>query len=261
MFTFRLLCFTSFFKMNPLGAMPVFMTMTMELDEKERRKVARRASLVSFLIMMFFAISGDLLFRFFGISIDSLRIVGGIIFLIMGMDMLQARLVKTKVKESEVKSYVNDISITPLSIPMLCGPGAITNAIVMWNKATDWETKMIMVIAVAVVITLVYLILRSSSRIIKILGETGNNVMMRLMGLIVMVIAVEFFFERAKTDRDRYFAFGRLIFYSKNRKITKVYKFFKRLRRYCFARWRCVFTVDSAICNFSVISRMSMCSR
>ena len=130
---------------------------------------------------------------FFGISIDSLRIVGGIIFLIMGMDMLQARLVKTKVKESEVKSYVNDISITPLSIPMLCGPGAITNAIVMWNKATDWETKMIMVIAVAVVITLVYLILRSSSRIIKILGETGNNVMMRLMGLIVMVIAVEFF--------------------------------------------------------------------
>ena len=120
MFTFGLLCFTSFFTLiNPLGAMPVFMTMTMELDEKERRKVARRASLVSFLIMMFFAISGDLLFRFFGISIDSLRIVGGIIFLIMGMDMLQARLVKTKVKESEVKSYVNDISITPLSIPML----------------------------------------------------------------------------------------------------------------------------------------------
>ena len=188
MFTFGLLCFTSFFTLiNPLGAMPVFMTMTMELDEKERRKVARRASLVSFLIMMFFAISGDLLFRFFGI-----------IFLIMGMDMLQARLVKTKVKESEVKSYVNDISITPLSIPMLCGPGAITNAIVMWNKATDWETKMIMVIAVAVVITLVYLILRSSSRIIKILGETGNNVMMRLMGLIVMVIAVEFFFSGLK---------------------------------------------------------------
>ncbi len=199
MFTFCLLCFTSFFTLiNPLGAMPVFMTMTMELDEKERRKVARKASLVSFLIIMLFAISGDLLFRFFGISINSLRIVGGIIFLIMGMDMLQARLVKTKVKESEVKSYVNDISITPLSIPMLCGPGAITNAIVMWNRATDWEMKSIMVVAVAFVIMLVYCILRSSSRIIKILGETGNNVMMRLMGLIVMVIAVEFFFSGLK---------------------------------------------------------------
>lgn len=199
LFTFGLLCFTSFFTLtNPLGAMPVFMTMTMELNEVERRKVALRASLVSFLIMMMFAISGDFLFRFFGISIDSLRIVGGIIFLIMGMDMLQARLVKTKVKDSEVKNYVNDISITPLAIPMLCGPGTITNAIVMWNRAADWEMKMMMVLAVAVVIILVYCILRSSSRIIKLLGETGNNVMMRLMGLIVMVIAVEFFFSGLK---------------------------------------------------------------
>lgn len=199
LFTFGLLCFTSFFTLiNPLGAMPVFMTMTMDLDESERAKVARKASLVSFLIMMLFAISGDFLFRFFGISINSLRIVGGIIFLIMGMDMLQARLVKTKVKESEVRKYVNDISITPLSIPMLCGPGAITNAIIMWNRATDWEMKLMMVVAVAIVITLVYCILRGSTRIIKILGETGNNVMMRLMGLIVMVIAVEFFFSGLK---------------------------------------------------------------
>lgn len=199
MFTFGLLCFTSFFTLiNPLGAMPVFMTMTMELDESQRRKVARKASLVSFLIMIMFAISGDFLFRFFGISIDSLRIVGGIIFLIMGMDMLQARLVKIKVKESEVKSYVNDISITPLSIPMLCGPGAITNAIVLWNRAEGWPMKMIMVLAVAAVIVLVYCILRSSTKIIKLLGETGNNVMMRLMGLIVMVIAVEFFFSGLK---------------------------------------------------------------
>lgn len=199
MFVFGLLCFTSFFTLiNPLGAMPVFMTMTMELGEEQRKKVARKASLVSFLIMIMFAISGDFLFRFFGISIDSLRIVGGIIFLIMGMDMLQARLVKIKVKESEVKSYVNDISITPLSIPMLCGPGAITNAIVMWNRAGNWEMKGIMIFAVAAVITLVYLILRSSSKIIRLLGETGNNVMMRLMGLIVMVIAVEFFFSGLK---------------------------------------------------------------
>ena len=118
--------------------------------------------------------------------------------MIMGMDMLQARLVKTKVKDSEVKNYVNDISITPLAIPMLCGPGTITNAIVMWNRAADWEMKTMMVLAVVVVIALVYCILRSSSRIIKLLGETGNNVMMRLMGLIVMVIAVEFFFSGLK---------------------------------------------------------------
>ena len=148
--------------------------------------------------MLGFAVSGDFLFRFFGISINSLRIVGGIIFLIMGMDMLQARLVKTKVKESEVRSYVNDISVTPLAIPMLCGPGTITNAIVMWNNAGNWEMRGVMVLAIALVLVLVYCILRGSSRIIKLLGETGNNVMMRLMGLIVMVIAVEFFFSGLK---------------------------------------------------------------
>lgn len=197
--TFGFLCFTSFFTLiNPLGTMPLFMTMTAELDETQRQKVARKASVVTFVVILLFAVSGDLLFRFFGISIDSLRIVGGIIFLIMGMDMLQARLVKIKVKESEVKSYVNDISITPLSIPMLCGPGAITNAIVLWNQAENWELKVMMVLAVMVVISLVYLILRSSGKIIKLLGETGNNVMMRLMGLIVMVIAVEFFFSGLK---------------------------------------------------------------
>lgn len=197
--TFGLLCFTSFFTLiNPLGTMPIFMTMTSELSAEQRIKVARKASLVTFGVILLFAVSGDLLFRFFGISIDSLRIVGGIIFLIMGMDMLQARLVKTKVKESEVKSYVNDISITPLSIPMLCGPGAITNAIVLWNRAETWELKTMMIASVCVIIILVYTILRSSSKIIKLLGETGNNVMMRLMGLIVMVIAVEFFFSGLK---------------------------------------------------------------
>lgn len=199
LWTFGLLCFTSFFTLaNPLGAMPIFMTMTMELDAERRKKVALRATIVSFVIMLGFAVSGDFLFRFFGISINSLRIVGGIIFLIMGMDMLQARLVKTKVKESEVRSYVNDISVTPLAIPMLCGPGTITNAIVMWNNAGNWEMRGVMVLAIALVLVLVYCILRGSSRIIKLLGETGNNVMMRLMGLIVMVIAVEFFFSGLK---------------------------------------------------------------
>ena len=199
LWTFGLLCFTSFFTLtNPLGAMPIFMTMTMELDAERRKKVALRATIVSFVIMLGFAVSGDFLFRFFGISINSLRIVGGIIFLIMGMDMLQARLVKTKVKESEVRSYVNDISVTPLAITMLCGPGTITNAIVMWNNAGNWEMRGMMVLAIALVLVLVYCILRGSSRIIKLLGETGNNVMMRLMGLIVMVIAVEFFFSGLK---------------------------------------------------------------
>ncbi len=191
---FGLLGFTSFFTLiNPLGAMPIFMTMTAELNPAERVKTARKASIVAFLTILFFAFTGQLLFKFFGISVNSLRVVGGVIFFMMGMDMLQARLTRVKLAENEVKKYVNDISITPLAIPMICSPGAITNAIILMQDATTFDKKMVLVVSVLLVMLLTFLILYSSSKIIKALGETGNNVLMRLMGLIVMVIAVEFF--------------------------------------------------------------------
>lgn len=197
--SFGLLCFTSFFTLiNPLGTMPVFMTMTADLEVSQRNATAKKASVVAFFTIIAFALSGQLLFKFFGISVNSFRIVGGVIFFIMGMDMLQARLGQVKIKESEVKSYVSDISITPLAIPMICGPGAITNAIVLMEDASTFAKKIILFAAILLVMIITYLILYSSSRIIKLLGQTGNNVMMRLMGLIVMVIAVEFFFSGLK---------------------------------------------------------------
>ncbi len=197
--SFGLLCFTSFFTLiNPLGTMPIFMTMTSELDVSQRNATAKKASIIAFFTILTFAFSGQLLFKFFGISVNSFRIVGGVIFFIMGMDMLQARLGQVKIKESEVKSYVSDISITPLAIPMICGPGAITNSIVLMEDASTLGRKIVLFGAIFLVMSITYLILYSSSRIIKILGQTGINVMMRLMGLIVMVIAVEFFFSGLK---------------------------------------------------------------
>jgi multiple antibiotic resistance protein len=197
--TFGILSFTSFFTLiNPFGTMPIFMTMTADLDQRHRTKTAQKASIVSFITIIIFAFSGQVLFNFFGISVNSFRVVGGVIFFLMGMDMLQARLGKVKLKDSEIKTYVNDISVTPLAIPMICGPGALTNAIVMMEDANTIEKKTVLIIAAFLVILLTYIILYSSSRIIKILGQTGINVMMRLMGLIVMVIAVEFFFSGLK---------------------------------------------------------------
>ncbi|MCB8965154.1 MAG: NAAT family transporter [Bacteroidales bacterium] len=196
---FGLLGFTSFFTLiNPLGAMPIFMTMTAELSPAERVRTARKASIVSFLTILFFAFTGQLLFKFFGISVNSLRVVGGVIFFMMGMDMLQARLTRVKLADNEVKKYVNDISVTPLAIPMICGPGAITNAIILMQDATTFDKKLILVASILLVILITFLVLYSSSKIIKALGETGNNVLMRLMGLIVMVIAVEFFISGVK---------------------------------------------------------------
>ena len=175
---YALLCFTSFFTLtNPLGTMPVFLTMTKGLDESERSHIVKRATIISFLILISFTFCGQFLFKFFGISTNGFRIAAGIIILKIGYDMLQARYTNTKLKDEEIKAYANDISITPLSIPMLCGPGAIANGIIL----------------MAIVYILTYIILRLSTRLVKFMGETGNNVMMRLMGLILMVIAVECF--------------------------------------------------------------------
>lgn len=121
--TFGLLAFTSFFTLiNPLGTMTIFMTMTSTLDDAERTRTAKGHHCGAY-HHSGICLSGQLLFKVFRHFLNSFRIVGGVIFFIMGLDMLKARLVHTKVKKSEVKAYVNDISITPLAIPMICGPG------------------------------------------------------------------------------------------------------------------------------------------
>ena len=191
---YALLCFTSFFTLtNPLGTMPVFLTMTNGLSEDERKHIIKRATIVSFIILITFTLCGQFLFKFFGISTNGFRIAAGFIILKIGYDMLQARYSSAKLKEEEIKSYVNDISITPLSIPMLCGPGAIANGIILMSDATTLELKATLFSMIAVVYVLSYIVLRLSTRLVNLIGETGNNVMMRLMGLILMVIAVECF--------------------------------------------------------------------
>ena len=191
---FALLCFTSFFTLtNPLGTMPVFLTMTNGMNDHERKAIVRRATIVSFITLMVFTFSGQFLFKFFGISSNGFRIAGGFIIFKSGFDMLQARYSNAKLKEEEVKTYADDISITPLAIPMLCGPGAIANAIMLMDDASTLSLKGTLIGIIALVYFITFLILQASTRLVRILGETGNNVMMRLMGLILMVIAVECF--------------------------------------------------------------------
>lgn len=192
--SFTLLCLTSFFTLtNPLGTMPVFLTMTQGMTEKERRGVVTRATLTAFIIIMVFTFGGQFLFWFFGISTNGFRIAGGIIIFKIGYDMLQARYTPMKLRDEEIKTYADDISITPLGIPMLCGPGAIANAIVLMQDASTSVMKLVLVGSIAFIYLLTYFILRASTRLVDVMGETGNNVMMRLMGLILMVIAVECF--------------------------------------------------------------------
>ena len=191
---FAFICLTSFFTLaNPLGTMPVFLSMTKDLDNEQRSQILRRATIISFVILVAFTVCGQILFSLFGISTNGVRIAAGFIIMKIGFDMLQAKYSHVKLKDEEVKIYANDISITPLAIPMLCGPGAIANGIMLMEDANTWALKGILIGSIAFIYFLTYCILRASTRLLKILGDTGNNVMMRLMGLILMVIAVECF--------------------------------------------------------------------
>lgn len=193
---FGLLSFVSLFTMiDPIGALPVFASMTSKLSHKESRRVAMRATLTAWVILMLFTLTGRFVFDFFGISVNSLRVVGGIIFFVMGYEMLEARLSRTQSDKESVSDYIEDIAITPLGIPLIAGPGAITTAIVLMNETTGiLEKQIALMLAITLVLALAFLFLIGARQVMHALGHSGNKILLRLMGLIVMAIAVEFFF-------------------------------------------------------------------
>ena len=115
-----------------------------------------------------------------------------------GFDMLQARLIRTKSDEETTKEFANDIAITPLAIPLICGPGAITASIVMMNDAVAIPEKAVLFSIIFLILGITLLVLLSARKVMTFLGDSGNKVLMRIMGLIVMVIAVEFLFSGLK---------------------------------------------------------------
>lgn len=199
LFDYALLAFTSLFTMlNPLGVIPMYTGLTVNLPQKETKQVAIKASITAGLTLIMFALAGNLIFDFFGVSVNSLRIVGGVIFFMVGFDMLQAAAVRTKDSGESNIDYATDIAITPLAIPLISGPGAITASIVLFNDAGTISHKIILLCVIVLNLVIVLIALLSSRKIVKLLGESGNKVLMRIMGLIVMVIAVEFLFSGLK---------------------------------------------------------------
>jgi len=192
---FAVLCFVTLFTMvNPLPVVPVYLSMTSKLSPPTARRVALKATTTALLVMVLFAVGGRFIFQFFNISTDSMRIVGGILFFLIGFDMLQGRPTRTKHDDESVAEYAEDIAITPLGTPMLSGPGTITSVILLMNESSTLVHRVELFAAVLVVSVLTYLILVNGQRILARIGSSGNKVLTRLMGLIVMVIAVESFF-------------------------------------------------------------------
>ena len=195
MFENILLYVTLLFTMiNPLAVVPIFISLTDSFSVAESRRVAIKASLVSFITLTLFALSGKVIFDFFGISVDGLKVIGGILFFIMGYEMLRGRTVPKKVDNESNDSFGGEVAITPLAIPMITGPGSITMVIIFMQSANSIIMKGEIIFGIFIVTIITAIVLISGRRLMSFLGPSGSNVMMRLMGLIVMLIAVEFFF-------------------------------------------------------------------
>lgn len=193
------LCLTSFFTMyNPITNMPVYMTLTSGLSEKEAHKTAIKAVSVAFITACVFALTGNYILKIFQISIYGLQIVGFFVFFKLGSDMLNARLTNHTTAEKTETDYATDIAITPLGIPLICGPGLITMSILRISEATSCYYKLAFFVALFLIACITLLLFLASRYIAEKIGRTGLKVITKIMGLILMVIAVEFLIAGSK---------------------------------------------------------------
>jgi len=181
------------FIVDPLAVIPTFLTMTADDSPKKRRQISLKAAIGSTLILVLFASAGDLLFRIFGITLPAFRIAGGIILGLSALEMLRAER-RTRENREEVAEGVEkeDAAITPLAIPMLAGPGAISTVLVLMNRASGWSQAVPIYTAIVATGVATFLILRASEQFHRILGKTGINVLTRIMGLVLATVAVQF---------------------------------------------------------------------
>jgi len=192
---FTLLAVTSvFFLVDPFTVIPMFLAITSDLPDAERRQMARRSAWTCAIVLIAFAVAGSLIFRAFGITLPAFKIAGGIILLQIGMDMLQARQSGTKVtpEETEEGAAKADASIIPLGMPMLAGPGAISTVMVLVGEShTVWQHA---VVYATILLTAFasYMILAGADRVRRYMGETGIRILSRLMGLLLVALAVQF---------------------------------------------------------------------
>jgi len=192
---FTLFAFAAlFFIIDPVGNVPLFLAITRQNNFNERKQIVKKASFACSLILIFFLFTGNLILELFHITIGAFKIAGGIIIFIISIQMLFVFKPgqKTSPLEEEEAREKEDVSIFPLAIPFLSGPGAIATVILLRSNCQNLIHYLVIFGVIVIVSILTYFILKESQYLMKFLGQTGINILTRLMGLILSVIAVQF---------------------------------------------------------------------
>jgi len=192
---FFILCFSSLFALiNPIGNVPIFITLTENYNQKERNKIALKAIIFSFFVLIMFAQIGDLIFSFYGITIHAFRIAGGILLFKISLDMVESKRSRTKTTPSEMEEAEekNEIAYTPIGIPLIAGPGSIASIMILSSEAKNFLDKTTLFATLAIVLIITYIIFKLSKVLSNYFGKSGLRIMQRIMGLILLVISIEF---------------------------------------------------------------------
>jgi len=179
---------------DPLATVPAFLAMTPTDTPEQRIKMARLACCVSAGVLIVFALAGKYIFKFLGITMPAFQIAASIVLLLVALDMLRAQRSRVHETSEETAAGVEktDIAIAPLAIPMLAGPGAISTAILLHNQATNVSQRAALYVSILLVCLASYLILRLSAQGAKWLSPIAMNLTVRIMGLMLSAVAIQF---------------------------------------------------------------------
>jgi len=184
-----------FFVIDPIANVPIFLTITASDSPVQRRRTALRAAFATWVLLSVFALAGGLIFQAFGISLGAFKIAGGLMLLLMAIDMMRAQPSRTRTTDEEQGEAIarDDIAIFPLAIPMLAGPGAIATVMVLMSRAA-WHPVRTTAVFAAVTITCVvaWLLMRSAASAERFLPKTLLRAFERIMGLLLAAVAIEF---------------------------------------------------------------------
>ena len=198
---FFVLCFSSLFALiNPIGIVPIFISITEDYSKQERDKISAKSIIFAFAVLIIFALIGELIFSFYGITIHAFRIAGGILLFIISLDMVESKRTRTRTTPREEKEAENkeDIAYTPLGVPLIAGPGSIASIMILYSESISFNQKITLFSALTLVLLITFIIFRLSKLLSKKFGKSGLRIMQRIMGFILMVITVEFILKGIK---------------------------------------------------------------
>ncbi len=187
---------TIFFVVDPISAAPFFLAMTRGRSAAERRETALRASVTAALVLAVFALAGAWIFRLLGIGLPAFKVAGGVVLLILALDMIRTQPSRARITDKEVEAGADqeDPAIVPLAMPLLAGPGSIATSIVLMARARagPWWRALPVLGAIAITCVAAYLILAGAARTERVLGRAGLSILERAAGLLLVAIAIQF---------------------------------------------------------------------